>query len=37
MTNGGEVKGEKYGELSAERVPRSEPQMPQSSGFMLTQ
>src|SRR5829696_5217691 len=37
ITNGGEVKGEKYGELSAERVPRSEPQMPQSSGFTRTQ
>jgi hypothetical protein len=37
MTNGGEVKGEKYGELSAERVPRSEPQMPESSGFTRTQ
>src|ERR687890_56897 len=32
ITNGGEVRGEKYGELSADRVPRSEPQIPDRSG-----
>ena len=35
-TKGGEVSGEKYGEFSDERVPRSEPQMPESSGLTLT-
>jgi hypothetical protein len=36
MTKGGEVIGEKYGELSEESVPRSEPQMPERSGFIRT-
>src|SRR5918998_1535202 len=31
-TKGGEVRGEKYGEVSADSVPRSEPQMPERSG-----
>src|SRR3712207_9271833 len=35
-TKGGEVIGEKYGEFSEESVPRSEPQMPESSGLTLT-
>jgi hypothetical protein len=33
---GGDVIGEKYGEFSDESVPRSEPQMPERSGFTLT-
>jgi hypothetical protein len=36
ITNGGEVIGEKYGELSADKVPRSEPQMPERKGFTRT-
>ena len=37
ITNGGEVMGEKYGELSADKVPKSEPQMPERRGFTHTQ
>ncbi|MDQ3892933.1 MAG: hypothetical protein M3274_08570, partial [Actinomycetota bacterium] len=35
-TKGGEVIGKKYGELSADKVPRSEPQMPERRGFTRT-
>jgi hypothetical protein len=37
MTKGSEVRGEKYGELSEDRVLRSEPQMPERRGFRRTQ
>src|SRR5919112_6805501 len=36
ITKGGEVIGEKYGEFSEESVPRSEPQIPERSGFTRT-
>src|SRR5918993_3722342 len=36
ITKGGEVIGEKYGEFSEDSVPRSEPQIPERSGFTRT-